>query len=70
MLIYICVTKPKAMKQINLTIQEQYQLIDGLNSRIQTVEKLILTFQSMVLVTEYVKERDLLIELKTKLQSL
>jgi hypothetical protein len=70
MLIYICVTKPKVMKQINLTIQEQYQLIDGLNSRIQTVEKLILTFQSMVLVTEYVKERDLLIELKTKLQSL
>jgi len=58
------------MKQINLTIQEQYQLIDGLNSRIQTVEKLILTFQSMVLVSEYVKEHNLLLELKTKLQSL
>lgn len=58
------------MKQINLTIQEQYQLIDGLNSRIQTVEKLIQTFQSMVLVSEYVKERNLLIELKTKLQSI
>jgi len=58
------------MKQINVTIQEQYQLIDGLNSRIQTVEKLILTFQSMILVSEYIKERDLLIELKTKLQSL
>jgi hypothetical protein len=70
MLIYLCVTKPKAMKQIILTIQEQYQLIDGLNARIQTVEKLILTFQSMVLVSEYVKERNLLIELKNKLQSL
>ena len=52
---------------LEITTQEQIQLIDGLNVRITMVEKLILTFQSMVLVAEYVKERDQLIELKAKL---
>jgi hypothetical protein len=69
MLIYLCVTKPKAMN-LQITTEEKFQIIDGLKARIQTVEKLIQTFQSMVLVAEYVKERNSLIELKTKLQSL
>jgi len=55
---------------LEITLQQKFQLIDGLNARIQTVEKLIQTFQSMVLVAEYVQERELLIELRTKLQSL
>ena len=55
---------------LQITTEEKFQIIDGLKARIQTVEKLIQTFQSMVLVAEYVKERNSLIELKTKLQSL
>lgn len=55
---------------LEITTEQQFQLIDGLNARIQTVEKLILTFQSMTLVAEYVKEREQLIELKTKLLSI
>lgn len=55
---------------LEITSDERYNLIDGLNARIQTVEKLILTFQNMVLVSEYVRERDKLIELKSKLLSL
>jgi hypothetical protein len=70
MLIYLCVTKPKAMKQINLSIKEQCQLVDSINARIHLVEKLITSFQSIVLVSEYVKERNDLIELKNKFQSL
>jgi hypothetical protein len=55
---------------LEITPSERHYLIDGLNARIQTVEKLILVFTSMVLVAEYVKERELLIELRTKLQSI
>lgn len=55
---------------LEITSKEKWQLIDGLNARIQTVEKLIQVFQSMVLVSEYIIERDSLIELRTKLQSL
>lgn len=55
---------------LEITSDERYNLIDGLNARIQTVEKLITTFQNMVLVAEYVKERNQLIELKAKLLSL
>jgi len=58
------------MKQINLTPQEQYQLIDGLNARIKIVEDLIKSFSRTELITAYVKERTLLIELKNKIQSL
>jgi ABC-type transporter Mla subunit MlaD len=58
------------MKQINVSIKEQCQLLDSLNARIHLVEKLIKSFQSMVLVAEYVKERESLMQLKNKLQSL
>ena len=69
MLIYLCETKPKAMN-LEITSSERFSLIDGINARIIMVEKLILSFNSMVLVTEYVKERDQLIKLKTKLLSI
>jgi hypothetical protein len=69
MLIYLCETKPKAMN-LQITTKEQFLIIDGLDSRIKTVEKLIQTFESVVLIAEYVKERDSLIELRTKLQSI
>ena len=61
--------KQKAMN-LEITFQQNLLLIDGLNGRIQTVEKLIATFQSMTLVAAYVKERDELIELKAKLLSI
>jgi hypothetical protein len=55
---------------LEITFQQNLQLIDALTGRIQTVEKLIQTFQSMTLIAEYVKERDQLIELKAKLLSI
>ena len=55
---------------LQITTKEQFLIIDGLDSRIKTVEKLIQTFESVVLIAEYVKERDSLIELRTKLQSI
>ena len=55
---------------LQITNQERFQLIDGINARIQTVEKLIQTFQSMLLVAEYTKERESLIALKNKLFTL
>jgi hypothetical protein len=62
-------TKPKAMN-LQITFKQNLQLIEGLNGRIQEVEKLIATFNSMTLVAEYVKERNELIELKEKLLSI
>ena len=55
---------------LEITSSERFSLIDGINARIIMVEKLILSFSSMVLVTEYVKERDQLIKLKAKLLSI
>lgn len=55
---------------LEITPSERHFLIDGLNARIQTLEKLIPVFTRMTLVAEYVKERNQLIELKAKLLSL
>jgi hypothetical protein len=55
---------------LQITFKQNLQLIEGLNGRIQEVEKLIATFNSMTLVAEYVKERNELIELKEKLLSI
>lgn len=55
---------------LEITSDERYNLIDGLNARIQTLEKLIPVFTRMTLVAEYVKEVNNLKELRTKLLSL
>lgn len=55
---------------LEITPRERHFLIDGLNARIQTLEKLIPVFTRMTLVAEYVKEVNNLKELRTKLLSL
>lgn len=55
---------------LEITFKQNLQLIDVLNARIHLLAKLIQSFQSMTLVDEYVKERNELIELKTKLLSI
>jgi hypothetical protein len=55
---------------LEITPSERHYLIDGLNARIQTLEKLIPVFTRMTLVAEYVKEVNNLKELRTKLLSI
>jgi len=55
---------------LEITPSERHYLIDGLNARIQTLEKLLPVFTSMVLIAEYIKEVNNLKELRTKLQSI
>ena len=55
---------------LEITPSERHFLIDGLNARIQTLEKLLPVFTSMVLIAEYIKEVNNLKELRTKLQSI
>jgi hypothetical protein len=55
---------------LEITTKDQYQLIEGISARIIVIERLIETFKSVELISMYVNEREELIELKTKLQSL
>lgn len=55
---------------LEITPSERHFLIDGLNARIQTLEKLLPIFTSMTLVAEYIKEVNNLKELRNKLLSL
>jgi cell shape-determining protein MreC len=58
------------MTNVNLTLQEINFIIDGLKSRIATVEKLINYFTSQELTNAYAKEKMQLIELLNRFQSL
>ena len=55
---------------LEITRKEQLLIIEGLGARIEKVEKLILTFQNMTLIEEYINDRNLLVDLKNRLLNL
>ena len=56
--------------KLEITRKEQLLIIEGLGARIEKVEKLILTFQNMTLIEEYINDRNLLVDLKNRLLNL
>jgi DNA-binding transcriptional regulator WhiA len=55
---------------LEIKTQEQFFIIDGLKHRIKHIEKLIEHFTSVELIAVYVKERNDIIELLKRIESL